>query len=81
VERLARRICKAANARDASDAADVIASFKQRSRIAVVEAAVALAVAKQWLRFDGATYALTQSGAEMGRASRTGQRTRRVSPF
>jgi hypothetical protein len=78
LERLAKRICKAANARDVST---VIASFKQRSRVAVVDAAVELAVAKQWLRLDGATYTLTQAGAETGRQSRVGQRTRRVSPF
>jgi hypothetical protein len=80
-ERLARRICKAADARGLTDAATVIASFKQRSRIAVVDAAVELAVARQWLHFDGATYTLTQAGADVGRQPRAGQRTRRVSPF
>jgi hypothetical protein len=81
LERLAKRICKAANARDNSDAATVIASFKQRAKIAIVDAAVEMAVAKQWLRFDGVTYTLTPTGADMDRRSRAGPRTKRVSPF
>jgi hypothetical protein len=80
-ERLARRICKAVNAHGVTDAGPVIASFKQRSRIAIVDAAVELAVEKQWLHYDGATYTLTQAGADVGRQPRTGQRTRRISPF
>jgi hypothetical protein len=81
LERLARRICKAATAPNTGDAGTVIASFKQRSRIATVDAAVELAITKQWLRLDGNSYILTQAGAEMGRRSGTGQRTRRISPF
>jgi hypothetical protein len=81
LERLAKRICKAANARDTKDVDAVIATFKQRSKVVVVDAAVAVAVAKGWLRVDGSTYALTQVGVDMGRQSRAGQRARRVIPF
>jgi len=78
---LARRICKAVNARDTEDVDAVIARFKQRSKIVVVDAAVAAALAKGWLRADGGTYALTPVGVAMGRQSRAGQRVRRVTPF
>jgi len=81
LERLAKRICKAANARGANDASDTIALFKQRSKGTVVDAAIELAVEKQWLRFDGSAYTLTDAGAEMGSQSRRGPRPRRVSPF
>src|SRR3954465_15779134 len=57
LERLARRIWHAANAR--GDVGAVIAIFKQRASISVVKAALDLAIANQWLRFDGIAYALT----------------------
>ena len=81
LERLAKRICNAANARGTQDASDIIALFKLRSRKVVVDAAVELAVGKQWLRFDGSAYTLTEAGAAMGSQSRRGSRTRRVMPF
>jgi hypothetical protein len=81
LERLAQRICKAANAPDTKDASAIIALFKQRSRIAFVDAAVEFAVANEWLHFDGVTYTLAQGGAELGFQSRRGARTRRVMPF
>jgi len=59
----------------------VIAIFKQRTSISVVKAALDLAIANQWLRFDGATYSLTPAGAGLGEQSRRGRRTRRVTPF
>jgi hypothetical protein len=80
-ERLAKRICQTANARAISDAGAVIASLRQRTRTSAVDAAVELAIAKQWLRFDGVAYIVTQAGADLGRQSRTGQRTRRVTPY
>jgi len=81
LERLAKRICHAANARDTSDVDAVIATFKQRASISVVKAAVDLALVNQWLRFDGIAYALTQAGADLGGQSRRGPRRRRVTPF
>jgi len=74
------RICKAGNALATDDVGAVIATFKRRSS-GEVDAAVKLAVAKQWLRFDGSVYTLTQAGTALGRRSRAGRRTARVSPF
>ena len=81
VERLAKRICMAANARGATTIGDVIAAFNQKYRRSVVEAAVGLAVERQWLKADGANYALTPVGIELGSQSRRGPRVRRAIPF
>ena len=81
LERLAKRICHAANARGTPDVGPVVTAYKQRASVSFVNAAVDLAVAKQWLRFDGTTYTLTEAGTALGRQSRMGQRTRRVNPF
>ena len=81
LERLAKRICHAANARGTPDVGAVIAAYKQRASVSSVNAAVDLAVAKQWLRFDGTGYTLTEAGNALGRQSRMGQRTRRATPF
>ena len=54
LERLAKGICNAANARGTKNAGVVIALFKQRSKKVVVDAAIKLAVEKQWLSFDWA---------------------------
>ena len=81
LERLAQRICKAANARGTKDASAIISLFKQRSKITVVNAAVELAAAKQWLRFDGSTYTGCKPALIWGVSSRRGPRTRRVTPF
>jgi hypothetical protein len=78
---LAKRICHAANARDTSAVGAVIADFKRRSNTTVVNAALELAVANQWLCFNGGTYTVTQAGADLGSQPRTGPRTRRLSPF
>ena len=81
LERLARRICMAANARPSTMIANVVDPFKQRAQATVVDAALELAVAKQWLRVDGENYVLTQAGTALGSQSRRGPRTKRVSPF
>jgi hypothetical protein len=81
LERLAKRICHAANARGTSDVGATIAAYKQRASIRVVKGAIDLAIANQWLRFDGVTYTLTQAGAELGGQPRRGPRKRRVTPF
>jgi len=81
LERLAKRICHAANAGGTTDIGAAIAAYKNRASVARVDAAVELAVAKQWLRFDGTDYTLTQAGTELGSQPRAGRRTRRVSPF
>ena len=69
LERLAKRICHAANARGTTEVGAVIATFKQRASSSVVKAAVDLAIANDWLRFDGETYILTQSGIDLGAQS------------
>ena len=52
------------------DVGPVIAAYKQRASVSFVNAAVDLAIAKQWLRFDGTTYTLTEAGTALGRQSR-----------
>lgn len=79
-ERLAARICRLANAQDTSDAGPVIARFRQRSKAAVIEGAVKVAIDRGWLRRDGSAYILTLAGVALGR-SRSGKRTGRVMPF
>jgi len=69
------------SARGTQEAGDIIALFKRRSRHAAVDAAVSVAVEKQWLRFDGATYTLTPAGAKLGSQTRSRRKTRRVLPF
>ena len=80
LERLARRICKAANAGGAGDTGAIVSTFKQRTSTATVAAAIELAVAKQWLRNDGEICTVTQAGAGLGCQSRRGPRARRSIP-
>jgi hypothetical protein len=79
LERLAKRICIAANT--STTVGDVVALEKQRTRGSVVDAAVELALARQWLKADGPSYSLTQAGTELRSDSRRGAKTRRVMPF
>ena len=81
LERLAKRICHAANARGTTDVGPVIAAYKQRASVRVVKGAIDLAIANQWLRFDGVAYTSTQAGADLGGQPRRGPRKRRVTPF
>jgi len=81
LERLAKRICHAANARGMTDVGAVIEAYKQRASARVVKGAIDLAIANQWLLFDGVAYTLTQAGADLGGQPRRGPRKRRVTPF
>lgn len=78
-ERLAARICRSANAQDTTDVGPALAQVRRQSR-ATVNDAIKAALDRGWLRRDGDAYVLTPAGAALGR-SRSGKRTRRVSPF
>jgi hypothetical protein len=79
-ERLAARICRSANAQDATDAGPAIAKSRHRSRATVVEAAIKAGFDRGWLRRDGSAYVVTPAGAALG-CLRSGKQTGRVMSF
>lgn len=80
IERLAVRICRLANAKGGTDAGPALDSVRAHMNAFNVSAAIKVAIERGWLRRDGATYAITPAGAELG-GSRWGKRRRRVMPF
>jgi len=57
-----------------------ITELRRRMRAETVDAALAAAIERGWMRRAGRAYVVTPAGAELG-TSRSGSRSRRVMPF
>jgi len=79
-ERLAARICRLTNAKGGLDPAPAITELRRRMKAETVDAALAVAIKRGWMRRAGGAFVITPAGAELG-TSRSGTRSQRVMPF